>query len=274
MPALNFKMQFADKVEKGEKIQTIRATRKRPFRCGDKLYLYTGLRTKYCKKIGESVCHNVEDVEILSNGVMKLSGQILNRAHKCVDLVLTDPPYGNNDAIDVKNSINHKANRTEYKQFSNIMPEQIYFNEMRRVSKNQIIWGANYFGLCGGFLCWNKEGTVFGEAELAYCSMFNAVRIYKYTWNGMIQENMKEKEKRFHPTQKPVALFQWLLQNYSQSGMTIFDPFAGSGTTAIACLETGRNYILVEKEPDYVKIINKRIETWKEQGRLFTAHVV
>lgn len=82
MPALNFKKQFANKVENGEKTQTIRATRKRPFRYGDKLYLYTGLRTKYCKKIGESVCHNIEEVEILSNGVMKLSGQVLNRAQR------------------------------------------------------------------------------------------------------------------------------------------------------------------------------------------------
>jgi DNA modification methylase len=79
---------------------------------------------------------------------------------------------------------------------------------------------------------------------------------------------------KVHPTQKPELVFKKCILNYSQPGMTIFDPFAGSGTTAIACLETGRNYILVEKEMDYVEIINKRISTWKEQGRLFPAHVI
>jgi len=82
------------------------------------------------------------------------------------------------------------------------------------------------------------------------------------------------RERGLHPTQKPVALFKYLIKTYTDEGDLILDNCAGSGTTAIACLETGRNYILVEKETEYVKIINKRIEVWKEQGRLFPAHVV
>ena len=149
-----------------------------------------------------------------------------------------------------------------------------YFDEIIRISKNQIIFGGNYFiefltnSSC--WIVWDKDNTGnFADCELAWTNFKTAVRKIKFRWNGLLQENMKDKEERFHPTQKPVALFQWILNNYSTPGMTIFDPFAGSGTTAIACLETGRNYILIEKEKDYIDIINKRIATWKEQGRLF-----
>lgn len=196
---------------------------------------------------------------------------------KCIDLVLTDPPYG----IDITNQSQGKgggvAKKIDYKNtnFDKSIPSKYYFDEMKRISKNQIIWGGNYFSEylenSSCWLVWDKDNstTDFADCELAWTNFKTATRKYKFKWMGMLQENMKNKEKRFHPTQKPVALFQWILYNYSQPGMTILDPFAGSGTTAIACLETGRNYILVEKEPEYIEIINKRIATWKEQGRLF-----
>jgi len=201
---------------------------------------------------------------------------------KCVDLVLTDPPYGIGEDGLSNHSRGCLAATTKFsnKQWDKTIPTKEYFDEMQRVSKEQIIFGGNYFieylRSTPCFLVWDKDNgkSDFADCELAWCSYKTAVRKFKYKWQGMLQENMKEKEKRFHPTQKPVALFTWILNNYSTSGMTIFDPFAGSGTTAIACLETGRNYILVEKEPEYIKIINKRIEVWKEQGRLFPAHVV
>ena len=181
---------------------------------------------------------------------------------KCIDLVLTDPPYGIGGG-------GLKGGRP----FSmsggdkwDIQPEEIYFNEIFRISKNQIIWGGNYFNLgrSRGFIVWYKEndGRDFSECEYAWSSFEKPSRIYKKRFIG--------KKDTLHPTEKPVSLFQWILKNYSEPVMTIFDPFAGSGTTAIACLETGRNYILVEKEPEYVDIINKRIATWKEQLRLFT----
>jgi site-specific DNA-methyltransferase (adenine-specific) len=192
---------------------------------------------------------------------------------KCIDLVLTDPPYG----IGIKNKVggNNLAIATDYKSFDDTkIPDKSYFEEIKRISNNAIIFGGNYFvefldnSSC--WLVWDKDNTGnFADCELAWTNYSGAIRKIKYRWNGMLQENMKNKEERFHPTQKPVALFQWILNNYSQPGMTIFDPFAGSGTAAIACLETGRDYILVEKEPEYIEIINKRIETWKEQGRMF-----
>ena len=188
---------------------------------------------------------------------------------KYFELAIVDPPYGNIDAIGLINSNGHSANRRDYKQFLNISPDENYFNELKRISKNQIIWGGNFFGLKGGYLCWNKEGTVFGEAELAYCSMFNSVRIYKYTWNGMIQENMKQKESRIHPTQKPVALYRWLLHNYAKPGDKIIDTHSGSGSCAIACHIEKHDFLAIEKDPDYHAASVKRLEEVRAQGVLF-----
>jgi site-specific DNA-methyltransferase (adenine-specific) len=196
---------------------------------------------------------------------------------KCIDLVLTDPPYGINEDGASNHSRGHLAAATKFdkKSWDKTKPSKEYFNEMQRIGKNQIIFGGNYFieylRSTPCFLVWDKDNgnSDFADCELAWCSFNSAVRKFKFRWHGMLQENMMNKEKRLHPTQKPVSLFQWILQNYSEPGMTIFDPFSGSGTTAIACLETGRNYILIEKEPDYIDIIINRIELWKEQGRMF-----
>ena len=82
---------------------------------------------------------------------------------KYFELAIVDPPYGNSDAIGIQNGNKHNAKRTDYKLFSNVAPKQEYFDELLRVSKNQIIWGGNFFGIKGGYICWNKHGTVFGE---------------------------------------------------------------------------------------------------------------
>ncbi len=188
---------------------------------------------------------------------------------KYFELAIVDPPYGNIDAIGLINSNGHSANRKDYKQFNNIAPDEKYFNELTRISKHQIIWGGNFFGLKGGYLCWNKEGTAFGEAELAYCSMFNSVRIYKYTWNGMIQENMKQKETRIHPTQKPVALYRWLLKNYAKQGDKILDTHLGSGSIAIACHQMGFDLTACELDKDYYDKAMSRINQECKQEKLF-----
>jgi site-specific DNA-methyltransferase (adenine-specific) len=219
----------------------------------------------------------------LAEGERKIMNELMNRLNlmdcmegmskfpdKYFELAIVDPPYGNNDAIGIINSNSHSANRKEYKQFKNIAPDENYFNELKRVSKNQIIWGANYFGIKGGMICWNKEGSVFGEAELAYCSIFNSVKIYKHTWNGMLQENMKQKETRIHPTQKPVALYRWLLQNYAKKGDKILDTHVGSGSSLIACWEEGFEYCGFELDEDYYKAACNRIEQVQAQGKLFT----
>ena len=122
---------------------------------------------------------------------------------KYFDLAIVDPPYGANDAFESKMTDSKKqaSKRTKYKEFENIVPSEEYFAELKRVSKNQIIWGGNYFGLAGGVIVWDKNGTAFGDGEIAICSTHKSVRIFEFTWNGMIQGDMKNKEVRIHPTQ-------------------------------------------------------------------------
>jgi site-specific DNA-methyltransferase (adenine-specific) len=187
---------------------------------------------------------------------------------KYFELAITDPPYGNNDAIGILNGNGHVANRKDYKQFANTAPNDGYFRELKRVSKNQIIWGGNFFGLKGGYICWNKHGTAFGEAELAYCSMINSIRVFDYTWNGMLQQNMGAKERRQHPTQKPVDLYRWLLRNYAKKGDKILDTHLGSGSSIIACHDMGFEYMAFEIDADYFNAATRRIETHKAQLRM------
>ena len=137
------------------------------------------------------------------------------------DLAIVDPPYGGNDAIGLKNNKSNTkqaTKRKDYKVFKNSAPSSEYFNELIRVSKEQIIWGVNFYknyNFSGGRLCWDKKGTAFGRAELAYLSMTKSVNICEIVWNGMLQHDMKNKEHRIHPTQKPVKLYEWLLINYA-----------------------------------------------------------
>lgn len=188
------------------------------------------------------------------------------------DLVLTDPPYGIN--ILKKGAFfggGGLARRGDYSYANNDWdkwkPTKEYFDEIFRISKHQIIFGANHFiesmpknSSC--WLVWDKDNgkSSFADCELAWSSFKSAVRIYRYRWNGMLQANMKNKEIRVHPTQKPVNLFIAILQDYSKSGMKIFDPFMGSGTTAIASKALGLDWCGCELQPEYVRRANERIE--------------
>ena len=196
---------------------------------------------------------------------MKLMAQY---PEKHFDLAIVDPPYGNNDAIGIQNGKNHKTDRKNYRLFLNRPPDNIYFNELNRVSKNQIIWGGNYFGLVGGYICWWKHGTAFGECELAYCSMINSVRLFDFTWNGMLQGNMKNKELRIHPTQKPVALYKWLLSKYAKPGWKILDTHLGSGSIAVACYDMGFPLTACEIDKDYFTAAVERLRQFAAQGTL------
>jgi site-specific DNA-methyltransferase (adenine-specific) len=188
---------------------------------------------------------------------------------KYFDLAIVDPPYGNNDAIGISNGNGHAAERKEYKQFCNVPPPTEYFDELRRVSKNQIIWGGNWFGLKGGYLCWQKNGTAFGQCELAYCSMFNSVCLYEFTWNGMIQGDMKNKENRIHPTQKPRKLYSWLLSNYAKNCETILDTHVGSGSSIIEFELQGFEWLGFELDEDYYVAAKERLKRETAQQQLF-----
>ncbi len=198
---------------------------------------------------------------------------------KYFDLILTDPPYG----IKVlRNGGSHGTGRIcapgDYSYADNSWdgwkPPKQYFNEIFRISKHQIIFGANHFiesmprnSSC--WLVWDKDNadSTFADCELAWTSFKTAVRKYKYRWNGMLQADMRNKEARIHPTQKPVRLFSAILQDYAKSGMKVFDPFMGSGTTAIATTSLSLEWCGCELDAGYVKRANERLE--KVQMNLF-----
>jgi len=193
------------------------------------------------------------------------------------DLAIVDPPYGIN--ADVKNSDENKkciksaTNSKNYgsQRWDNKIPDENYFTELKRISSKQIIWGANYYGLIGGMLYWHKNVTMptYSTGELAYLSWLNKIDFINLTWHGMIQENMKEKEIRIHPTQKPVALYKWLLQKYAKKGYKILDTHLGGGSIAIACYDFGYDLIGCELDKEYYDAAVKRLETHKKQLTLF-----
>ena len=196
---------------------------------------------------------------------------------RCVDLVLTDPPYG--IGYDKQASIvggtkygNAATKKRIYKKtdWDNKTPEKKVFDEIIRISKNQIIFGGNYFAnllpnsKC--WLVWDKHiNGDFADCELAWTNFNKPVKKYDYLWNGMLQQNMKEKEQRIHPTQKPVGLFMKILQDYSKENDLVLDCFSGSGTTAVACHKLKRRFIGVEIDEEYAKIAQERLEQEQKQ---------
>tara|TARA_R100000322_G_scaffold66456_1_gene41718 strand:+ start:1377 stop:2015 length:639 start_codon:yes stop_codon:yes gene_type:complete len=191
------------------------------------------------------------------------------------DLAIVDPPYGANDAIGLKNNKKHNshaAKRTDYNVFENIAPTKEYFEELKRVSKKQIIWGVNFYNnydLSGGRLVWDKKGTAFGRAEMAYLSFTKSVNICEIVWNGMIQHDMKNKEIRIHPTQKPVKLYEWILINYANENDKIIDTHLGSGSIAIACHNLGYSLDAYEINKKYYEDAVLRFTEHKKQMKLF-----
>ena len=196
---------------------------------------------------------------------------------KYFDLCLTDPPYGINiEKMNFTNSTKGGVcKRNDYSNcFTDDKVSKDVFDEIIRVSKNQIIFGGNYYTeyleSTQGWIVWNKKGdgrysNDFADGELAWTSLNKPLKIYHYLWTGMIQQNMKNKEKRIHPTQKPVDLFGMILRDYSKEGDKIFDPFSGSGTTAIACHRGKRQFLCVEKDEVYFKKSVERLEEERKQ---------
>ena len=187
-------------------------------------------------------------------------------------LACVDPPYGINASEGTWGSSN-KGKVTNYgkKDWDKQTPEQDYFLELRRVSKNQIVWGANHFisrmpfdSSC--WLVWDKQNTGdYADCELAWCSFNTAVRKFVYRWNGMLQQNMKNKEIRIHPTQKPIKLYEWLLANYAKKGQRILDTHLGSGSSAIAAHYFGVDFVGTELDKDYFDAAKARFDMATKQ---------
>lgn len=196
-----------------------------------------------------------------------------------IDLILTDPPYGLNIARDFgtqsgKQHGTMRAPKTAFtaKDWDAAPPKKMIFDQILRVSKHQIIFGGNYFNLppSSCWVVWDKqnEGKTFADCELAWTSFDRAVRKFEFRWDGMLQGDMKNKETRVHPTQKPRQLFEWCIRNFAQPDWVVCDPFAGSGTTALACHNTGNPWICIEKDNEYVEIATARLAEHQAQLRL------
>lgn len=163
------------------------------------------------------------------------------------------------------------------------VPDENYFKELFRVSKEQIIWGCNYFEypFSSGRIVWDKcnGNSDFSDCEIAYCSMHDSVRLFSYMWNGMFQGksitegtiqqgNKALNEKRIHPTQKPVALYEWLLNRYAKPGDIILDTHVGSASSLIACYRTNHPYVGFELDKHYYDLSKKRLDAEMAQMRL------
>ncbi len=197
---------------------------------------------------------------------------------KYFDLAIVDPPYGigadNKNSVMKLQSKKSSALSNDYgsQRWDSNIPNDSYFKELFRVSKNQIVWGANYYGLKGGMIYWRKNVTMptYSKGELAYCSMINKIDEFEYTWHGMIQGNMADKEARIHPTQKPVQLYKWLLKNYAKPEFKIIDTHLGSGSSAIAAYDFGvAEFVGCEIDKEYYDAAKKRFEIHKMQQKLF-----
>lgn len=173
------------------------------------------------------------------------------------ELAIVDHPYGIGASKGTWGSSNMgKVTNYGRKDWDLNTPDDVYFLELKRVSKNQIIWGGNYFNVTPSscWIVWDKDNSAdFADCEIAWTSFETAIRKFKWRWNGMLQQDMKNKESRIHPTQKPVALYQWLLKNYAKPGDKILDTHMGSQSSRIAAYKMGFDYVGFEIDSDYYK---------------------
>lgn len=194
------------------------------------------------------------------------------------DVAIVDPPYYSGP--EKRKFYGRKISpigvqRIYDKSTSWSVPEREYFDELFRISKNQIIFGCNYFDypFGSGRIVWDKcnGSSSFSDCELAYTSFHDSVRLFRYMWNGMMQGksiseghiqqgNKKFNEKRIHPTQKPVNLYRWLVQKYLKPGQLVLDTHVGSGSSLIAFEEYGLQYIGYEIDKSYYNLARLRVE--------------
>lgn len=183
-----------------------------------------------------------------------------------VDLLLTDPPYGIGEARGKNKSRSKLAVARDYgvSEWDDATPSDWLFGLMREMSRVQIIFGGNYFNLppSSCWLVWDKDNGAndFADCELAWTNMPRAVRRIKWRWAGMLQERMgKDKEKRVHPTQKPVPVMRWAIERAPDDCELILDPFMGSGSTLVAARQMGRRAIGIEREEAYCEVAVQRL---------------
>lgn len=203
---------------------------------------------------------------------------------KFFQLAIVDPPYG--IGLDMVYNHGTAKNIHHEKGWNDDVPNAEYFTELHRVSKHQIIWGCNYYAQhipAVGRIVHDKqlmiEGTKlkYSEADLASCSLQKRITIFRYKWNGNVQGdtiNWKNTgpDARIHPTQKPIALYKWLLSNYAKEGDKILDTHLGSGSSRIAAYIMGFDFYSCEIDKDYFEAQERRFKEQTAQGSLFEYH--
>lgn len=203
---------------------------------------------------------------------------------KQFDLAIVDVPYGIGEDGSKNHTRGKLAKPQDYKPYAGNdknAPVMEYFEELQRISKNQIIFGANHFiqtmAAAGYYInsscwiVWDKDNTGdFADCELAWTSFNTAVRKFKFRWNGMLQGNMKDKQIRIHPTEKPIALYSWLIQKYAKQGDKILDTHLGSGSIALAIDKANKldgmdlSFVGIELDKDY---FDAAINRFKDNSR-------
>ena len=198
---------------------------------------------------------------------------------KYFDLAIIDPPYGIGADHGIR-VINKNKTWNIARDRGNIIcgewdkniPQNDYWQELYRITENQIIWGGNYFNLPqnNNWIIWDKEikNYTFSPFEMAWSST-GKCKIFRWMLEGYKSRNPDEMQNKFHPTQKPVALYKWLLKNYAKPEFKIIDTHAGSCSSVIAFLEFGCQWIAFEIDNDYYEAASKRIEVYKAQLKLF-----
>ena len=197
------------------------------------------------------------------------------------NLAIVDPPYGIGEDGGKSES---RCKKTKVKpknyikkEWDNNPPSKEYFKELKRVSKNQIIFGANHFienipnANSSCWIVWDKVNGLndFADCELAYCSFKTAVRKISLRWHGMLQHDMKNKQIRIHPTEKPFKLYEWILMNYAKEGDKILDTHLGSGSIALACHNLGFDLEGFELDKEYFEAAKKRLKQHQSQLRIY-----
>ena len=199
-----------------------------------------------------------------------------NTPDKFYDLAVVDPPYGinfeNYERGGMGDAVKNRYTKEGDKQWDNQIPTNEYFLELQRVSNHQIIWGGNYFSFIWqwggkGVLFWHKQQPVdnFSKGEIAWTSFDKPLQVFNYKYYGNINADIL----RIHPTQKPVALYDWIYKNYAKPGDKILDTHLGSGSSRIAAYKAGLDFTGYELDQDYYEAQEKRFAEFIKQERLF-----
>ena len=220
------------------------------------------------------IVRNTPKSEVFNEDCMVLMSRYPD---KYFDLAIVDPPYGIEDKISKGGGSHTKSNAKFHQMYSennkkwDVRPTDEYWCELRRVSKNQIIWGGNYFGLpeCRCFIVWDKVRAVenYSNLEYAWTSFDRHAKMFQYCNNaGFV---LKPIDKKIHPTQKPVALYDWILANFAEEGNLILDTHLGSGSSRIAAYNAGLDFTACEIDKEYFDAQEKRFKNHIMQLSMF-----